>query len=179
MINLKSIPKESGVYWFVSDNRVIYVGSSYDLYQRITEHNSNIRKGSNHGCQKDFYQFLQQNEFTIEFQLTDNYKQLEQELIEKHQPIFNAYKAFTGISLNGNRAEYDKEYYQKYKEEVRQQQKQYYQEHNEEILEQRKRYANQLCNYNNETLTLAALKMRLKRRGIEHPTLEAKKYLIK
>ena len=39
-------------------------------------------------------------------------------------------------------------------------------------------YENQLCCYNNEVLTLATLSMRFIKAGIEHPTLEAKKYLI-
>lgn len=42
-----------------------------------------------------------------------------------------------------------------------------------------KEYHNQLCSYNGETLTLSALSARFQRAGIEHPTLEAKKYMIK
>ena len=40
------------------------------------------------------------------------------------------------------------------------------------------KYKNQLCCYNSETLTLNALYMRFYRAGIEHPFIEAKKYLI-
>ena len=40
-------------------------------------------------------------------------------------------------------------------------------------------YENQLCCYNNEVLTLATLSMRFIKAGIEHPTKEAKKYLLK
>ena len=43
----------------------------------------------------------------------------------------------------------------------------------------KKEYNNQLCSYNGETLTLNALYIRFWRKGIEHPVLEAKKYLIK
>ena len=39
------------------------------------------------------------------------------------------------------------------------------------------KYQNQLCSYNGETLTLNALSMRFRRKGIPHPTIEAKKYL--
>ena len=39
------------------------------------------------------------------------------------------------------------------------------------------KYDNQLCCYNGETLTLSALSMRFKKQGIDHPTIEAKKYL--
>ena len=41
-----------------------------------------------------------------------------------------------------------------------------------------KQYYNQLCCYNGETLTLNALSMRFRRMGIDHPALEAKKYII-
>ena len=41
------------------------------------------------------------------------------------------------------------------------------------------KYNSQLCSYNGETLTLNALYKRFKRKGIEHPVIEAKKYLIK
>ena len=39
------------------------------------------------------------------------------------------------------------------------------------------KYDNQLCFYNGETLTLCALKSRFIKSGIEHPTIEAKKYI--
>ena len=40
------------------------------------------------------------------------------------------------------------------------------------------KYHNQLCRYNGEVLTLNALRKRFKKSGIEHPTKEAKKYLV-
>ena len=43
----------------------------------------------------------------------------------------------------------------------------------------KKEYNSQLCLYNGEVLTLCALKSRFQRAGIEHPQLEAKKYLCK
>ena len=44
--------------------------------------------------------------------------------------------------------------------------------------EYKKQYYNQLCCYNGETLTLHALRDRFRRKGIVHPQLEAKKYLL-
>ena len=41
-----------------------------------------------------------------------------------------------------------------------------------------KKYQNQLCCYNGEVLKLYTLVMRFKRQGIEHPTIEAKKYIV-
>ena len=40
------------------------------------------------------------------------------------------------------------------------------------------KYYNQLCYYNDQTLTLQALRMRFWSQGIDHPVLEAKKYLL-
>ena len=163
-IVLETFPRESGVYLFSSNNEVIYIGSSKNLYQRMTNHISSIRKGSNNGHKQELYQFLQKNHFTVEFHLTDNYRQLEQELVERYHPKYNSHRAYTGLAWNGNKVEYNKEHYQKYKEE---------------ISEQKKQYDNQLCLYNSETLTLCALRERFKRQGIPHPQLEAKKYLIR
>lgn len=39
-------------------------------------------------------------------------------------------------------------------------------------------YKNQLCFFNGEKLTLNALYQRFEKQGINHPTLEAKKYLL-
>lgn len=41
-----------------------------------------------------------------------------------------------------------------------------------------KEYYSQFCSYNGEVITLAALKMRFKRAGVEHPVKEAKKYIF-
>ena len=50
--------------------------------------------------------------------------------------------------------------------------------HKESKRKAQNKYKNQLCLYNGEILTLAALYMRFYRAGIDHPTLEAKKYLL-
>ena len=49
----------------------------------------------------------------------------------------------------------------------------------ERYKEYNREYDSQLCCYNGETLTLHALSIRFQRAGITHPTVEAKKYLIK
>lgn len=49
----------------------------------------------------------------------------------------------------------------------------------DEWREFQKNYQRQLCNYNGEILTLGALCARFKRRKIEHPMHEARKFLIK
>ena len=42
-----------------------------------------------------------------------------------------------------------------------------------------KKYFSKICNYNGEELTLSALATRFYKAGIEHPVIEAKKYLEK
>lgn len=163
-IVLVRFPKESGAYLFKVDDEVIYVGSSKNLYHRMTCHRSCIRQGGSHNgtLKQDLYQFLQLNNFTVEFRLTNDYRQLEQELVEKYHPKYNANRAYTGVAWNGNRAEYGKEYNEKY-----QYQKQY-----------QSKYINQLCLYEGQTITLHALYQRFWSQGINHPTQEAKKYLL-
>ena len=162
-INLTAFKKQPAVYYFESNNEIIYVGSSKNLCKRMTEHRNHIKKGSNGGHQQDFYQFLKDNPFTIHFAYCDDYRELEQQLIEKNNPKYNCRRAFTGIAFNGNMAEYQKKYNVSHKEEIKQYKKQ---------------YQNQLCSYNGETLTLNALRCRFQRKGISNPTQEAKKYLI-
>lgn len=186
-IVLDRFPKEAGVYWITSNDEVIYVGSSKSLYKRMTNHRRCIRQGSAHGYKKDLYQYLQSNQFTVEFQLTDDYRQLEQALVEKYNPRYNSQRAFTGLgAYKGRVAEYNKEWYHKYKEEKKQYYesnkediKQYYESNKEEKKQYQKQYNNQLCYFNGQTLTLNTLSMRLRKAGISKPTKEAKKYLIR
>ena len=165
MINLKDFPKTSGAYWILDENNVVvYVGSSCNLHQRMYDHRKYIKKGFRKGRKTELYQFLQSNQFTVEFQLSDDYRQLEQELIEKYNPKYNEKRAYTGCgSYKGRESEWQKDYEEQYKEERKQKSKQYY---------------SQKCLYSGETLTLGALKRRFIRKGIEHPNIEAKKYLI-
>lgn len=211
-IDLTKAPQECGVYFFKDKNDVvIYVGSSKNLYNRMKKHRADIKKGNCHGGKQDFYQFLRSNQFNVEFQLSDDYIQLEQKLIEKHRPKYNEKRADVNIPFNGNTSKYHRVYYQKYKEDFKQyselhkneilekakryreshkekikqyrdshkeERKQYYESHKEETLEKAKQEYSQLCSYNGETLTLRALSLRFLRKGIRHPVLEAKKYLV-
>ena len=109
-------------------------------------------------------------------------KEKEQQLIEKLQPTYNSNRA------NG----WDIERYKKYektdkckesrrkyeKSDKRRESHRKYQQ-SSRGRESQKKYYNQLCCYNGETLTLCALSARFRKAGIPHPTIEAKKYLIK
>ena len=72
----------------------------------------------------------------------------------------------------------NKQWYEANKAQIAEQKKQYYEENKEHIAEYKKQYYNQLCKYNDEVLTLNALRIRFKRAGITNPTAEAKKYLL-
>ena len=145
-----------------------YIGSSKNVKQRWTEHKcqSAWNKQPNnpmyldmkkYGVDKFVFELLEEVE-------SEKLKEKEQELIETLKPTYNSNNA-NGLDIE-RRKEYQKEYE---KSDKRKKAKKEYQ----------KEYYNQLCFYNNETLTLNALRLRFKRKGIINPTVEAKKYLIK
>ena len=92
----------------------------------------------------------------------ENLRQEEQKFIELLKPTYNTNNA------KGLNAEKRKE-----------NQKKYFQSEKGKAIWKKSTnmYLNQLCEYNGETLTLNALRMRFSYAGISHPTLEAKKYL--
>ena len=94
--------------------------------------------------------------------------QVEQELIDMLKPTYNNYnaKGWDVEKYKENKKEYNIKYSktEKYKDYMKYYMKDYY---------------NQPCVYNGETLTLCALRERLKKLGVPHPTTEARKYLIK
>lgn len=131
-----------------------YVGSSKDVKLRWMQHK---RPSTWNRCHNPLY--LDMKKFGIDkFELQilaeveiDSLKETEQEFIETLKPTYNSNRA-NGLDVK------------RYKETHR---------------KASNIYENQLCCYNNEVLTLATLSMRFIKAGIEHPTLEAKKYLIK
>lgn len=64
-----------------------------------------------------------------------------------------------------------KKYCELHPDERKVQCKKHYESHSEKY----KAYNNRICLYNNELVTLSALRRRLSRKGILNPTLEAKK----
>ena len=133
-------------------------------------------------------------------------KGAEQQFIETLKPTYNSNRA-KGLNIERykeyqieyyqqnreKRIEYQKEYQKEYhkserykeyqkeyhkSERYKEYQKEHYQKNREKCKECQNKYNNQLCYYNGETLTLAALSMRFSRAGIAHPTAEAKKYLV-
>ena len=121
-------------------------------------------------------------------------KQVEQELIEMLKPTYNDRNS-SGINVERKKEtikrlhqsekykESQKKYFQteKGKEVLKKSRNKYFQtEKGKKALRTyQKKYYNQLCEYNGETLTLKALISRFLKRGIAHPTQEARKYLKK
>lgn len=177
-INLRNFPKESGVYWFINeDEEVIYVGSSKNLHNRMIQHQQSIKLGENNESQKDLYQFLQSNQFTVNFELAYNYRQKEQELIEKNNPRFNQKRSYTGLGQKSDK-DYNKKYYKKFRDERLTANLNWNHTHQNELNDYCANYYQQKCIYEDEVLSLSALSGRLARKGFKHPTQEAKKYLI-
>ena len=152
--------KISGIYRITNTiTGDFYIGSSKDAKRRWREHKyqSRWKKCPNNPMYLDMQNYgIEKFEFEILAEVeVDSLKEMEQQFIELLKPTYNNYNA-NGLNIE-RRKEYNKEYKKsdKYKE-----------------------YNNQLCCYNGETLTLDALRKRFKRRGIPHPQIEAKKYLL-
>ena len=186
--------KTSGVYEIV--NKItgdFYIGSSADLEKRKKEHfrESYWKNEPNKPLYKDMKQYGKNNFLFKPIQLCDpeELKKYEQIAIDKYKPKYNMYAAYTGMS----KEEYSKQWYKENADSIKQQQKQYYKENSVvrkqyqkqyykentySIKQKNKQYRNQQCLYENEILSLGTLSARFSRKGIKHPTLEAKKYLI-
>ena len=132
-----------------------YIGSSKNVKQRWTDHKkpSVWKRYSNSLMYLDMQKYgIDKFDFEIlEVVEVKQLKETEQKFIETLKPIYNQMNA-KGLDID------------KYKESKR---------------KACNKYDNQLCSYNGELLTLCALSSRFRRRGIEHPQLEAKKYLLK
>lgn len=131
-----------------------YVGSSKNVKERWARHKSPSRwvEHPNSQLYQDFQKYgIESFRFQILAPVMPEYlKQVEQEFIDLIEPTYNA-----------NRANGRKKYHHMYSKDYH------------------KNYGSQVCEYNGETLTLKALLRRFQKAGIEHPTTEAKKFLIK
>ena len=141
-----------------------YIGSSKDVKRRLAEHKkpSTWKRFPNNQLYQDMQKYGKDK---FEFQVIEeveegSLKEKEQYFIETLNPAYNNNRA-KGLDI------------ERYKE---------YQKSDKGKESHRKasnKYNNQLCSYNGETLTLNALSASFRRKGIEHPTAEANKYLIK
>ena len=140
-----------------------YIGSSKNVKVRWTSHKcpSRWNKYKNNPMYLDMKKYgVDKFEFqVIEEVEPEQLKDAEQKFIETLKPTYNDRNA------NGYNIERRKE---RHKERNKKKRNREYQ----------KEYRNQLCIYNNEILTLNALAKRFSKAGIEHPQIEAKKYLL-
>ena len=156
--------KISGIYKITNTiTGDFYIGSSKDIKKRWTQHKipSTWNKQPNNPLYKDMQKYSLENfvfEILAEVE-AEKLKETEQQFIETLKPTYNDRNA------NG----WDTE---RYKES----QKEY--DKTDKCKKYKKEYRNQLCCYNGELLTLCALSKRFHRAGIDHPTAEAKKYLL-
>ena len=147
--------KISGVYKITNTvTGDFYIGSSKNIKKRWALHKipSTWKICPNNPLYKDMQKYgVDKFDFQILEEVeVEHLKETEQKFIEKLKPTYNSIRA-NGWDFE-RKKEYDKEYFNKYN--------------------------NQSCYYNGETLTLCALSSRFRRAGIEHPTIEAKKYLL-
>ena len=128
-----------------------YIGSSKDVKKRWNEHKkpSVWKRYPNNQLYQDMQKYgLDKFVFQILEEVEESFlKEKEQYFIETLKPAYNNYYA-NGLDI------------ERCKESNRKAQNKYY---------------SQLCFYNGQTLTLGALKMRFKRKGLTNPTQEAKK----
>ena len=148
--------KISGVYKITNTiTGDFYIGSSKNVKKRWKEHKCKSKWNDNPNSQM----YLDMRKYGVDkfvFEVLEvveagSLKEKEQYFIETLKPTYNNRRA------NGWNIE-------KYKKSHK---------------KANKKYDNQLCCYNGEALTLHALSQRFKSQGIDHPTAEAKKYLIK
>lgn len=154
----------------------MYIGSSKDVYSRWKSHkkHSMWNKHPNSKLYKDMQEYgLDNFIFAILECVEPEYlRQVEQNFIDMLQPTYNQIRA------NGFDVERWKAYHKVYQKAYQQSEKNKTYQKVYTHSGKRKAYRNQLCNYNGETLTLNTLSARFFRAGIEHPVLEAKKYLL-
>lgn len=158
-----------------------YIGSSKNVKNRWTAHKCKSRWNEQpnnpmyqdmkkYGTDKFVFEILAEVEI-------EKLKEAEQQFIETLKPTYNQMNA-KGLDIERYK-EWQREYkktdkYKTYQKEYKKSNK-----GKESNRKSYNKYYNQLCLYNGETLTLDALRKRFKRRGIDHPVQEAKKYLIK
>lgn len=153
--------KISAVYKIVNEvTGDSYVGSSRNVFQRWVVHKllSTWKRNPNKALYKDMQKYgVDKFRFQILAPVMEEHlKDVEQEFIEMLSPTYNNNRA-KGLDIKRV-----KEWWQSYRGK-----------------ESRRKYDHKLCSYKGKTLTLHALYQRFRKAGVEHPTTEAKKYLIK
>ena len=160
--------KISGVYKITNTaTGDFYIGSSKNVKKRLADHKcpSTWNKCPNNPIYLDMQKYgVDKFEFEVLAEVeAEKLKEMEQEFIEKLQPTYNNRNA-KGLNI-----ERYKEYHKQYEKTDKRK---------ESRKKAQKQYKKQLCCYNGETITLNALSLRFRKKGIPNPTVEAKKYLL-
>ena len=168
--------KISGIYKITNTiTGDFYIGSSKDIKRRWREHKCTSKWNEQPNSQ--LYQDMQKygvDKFVFEIIAeveAGSLKEKEQKFIELLKPAYNDRNA-NGLDIERCK-KYNKEYQKEYNKEYKKSDK-----FKESHRKANNKYYSQLCFYNGQTLTLSALRTRFKKLGIEHPVIEAKKYLI-
>lgn len=144
-----------------------YIGSSKNIKRRWTEHKcqSTWKNNPNKQLYKDMRKYgLGNFDFQILAEVEiEQLKKMEQQFIELLKPTYN------NINANGLNIERQKKHKKEYEKSDKRK---------ESHRKSDNKYYNQPCLYNGKKLTLSALSSRFYRAGIEHPVIEAKKYLM-
>ena len=145
-----------------------YVGSSKNVKHRWADHKC-LSKWKEHPDNPMYQDMKKYGVDSFELEILEeveegSLKETEQKFIEKLKPSYNSNRA------KGLDVERYKKYQKKYQKSAK------YKETHKKAND---KYNNKPCYYNGETLTLNTLASRFYRAGVEHPTAEAKKYLLK
>ena len=173
----------SGIYKIINTiTGDFYIGSSNNIKSRWAHHKcqSSWKNQPNNPLYHDMKRYgVDYFDFEILAEVeTEHLKETEQQFIEKLKPIYNQMNAKGWDIIRY------KEHYKVYREEHKNEMKEYMKEYQktekyqESHRKSNNKYYNQLCCFNSEILTLNALRLRFQKSGIEHPTKEAKKYLM-
>ena len=170
--------KKSAVYKITNTvTGDFYIGSSKDVERRWLQHkrpsvwiflpNSpmylNMQK---YGVDKFIFEILAEVEI-------EQLKEKEQQLIENMKPTYNSNNAkgwnierYKEHQKSDKRKKYNKKYNKEYQKSYK-------------YKSYKNKYQNQPCFYNGEIITFNTLRMRFRKNVVEHPSKEAKKYLLK
>lgn len=158
----------SAVYMIINTvTNDFYIGSSKNIKERWVHHKcpSSWKRFPNNPMYLDMQKYgVEKFDFEmLEEAEPGQLKEKEQQFIEKLHPTYNSNRAYG----------WDIERYKEHQKEYKKSDK-----CKESHKKSMKEYHNQLCYYDGKKLTLRALYLRFYRAGIEHPTIEAKKYLV-
>ena len=175
--------KISGIYKITNTiTGDFYIGSSKNVKRRWAKHKcpSTWKNYPNNPMYHDMQKYsVDKFELQILAEVeADKLKETEQKFIETLKPVYNNRNA-NGWDIERYKKYHKTDKYKEYQKEYKKSDKYKEYEKSEKRKKAKKEYYSQLCSYNGEVLKLCALSKRFQKAGIEHPQLEAKKYMIK